>query len=53
MFSRMQKAKVNKCYDYVNFLINEKRFILKIQQAFNPQQRDEQITWSNNIINSN
>lgn len=53
IFSRMQMAKVNKCYDYVNFLINEKRFILKIQQAFNPHQRDEQITWLNNTINSN
>lgn len=53
MFSRMEKAKINKFYDYINFLINEKRFILKIQQNFNPHQRDEQISWLNNIMKSN
>ena len=50
MFSRMVKAKINKFYDYINFLINEKRFILKIGQSFKPQQRDEQISWLNNQL---
>ncbi len=46
MFSRIEKAKINKFYDYINFLMNEKRFILKIQQNFvNPHQRDEQFSW--------
>jgi len=50
MFSRMVKAKINKFYDYINFLINEKRFILKIEQSFKPHQRDEQISWLNNQL---
>lgn len=53
MFTRLGKAKINRLYDYINFLINEKRFILKIEQSFNPHQRDEQISWLNNTINSN
>ena len=53
MFTRMGKAKINKFYDYINFLINEKRFILKIEQNFKPHQRDEQIEWLKNTINSN
>ena len=54
LFSRMEKAKTNKFYDYINFLINEKRFILKIEQNFySPHQRDEQISWLKNTIKSN
>jgi len=53
MFTRMEKAKINRLYDYINFLINEKRFILKIGPKINPHQRDEQISWLNNTINSN
>ena len=47
MFSRMEKGKINKFYDYINFLINEKRFILKIGQNYHPHQRDEQLSWLN------
>ena len=53
MFSRIEKAKINKFYDYINFLINEKRFILKIEQKYPPLQRDEQINWLRNILRSN
>lgn len=53
MFSRAEKAKINKFYDYTNFLINEKKFILKIHQHFvRPSQRDEQISWLNNTLKS-
>lgn len=45
MFSRLEKGKINKMYDYINFLINEKRFILKIGQNFRPHQRDEHFFW--------
>ena len=47
MFTRVEKAKINKFYDYINFLINEKRFILNIGQNYNPHQRDEQLFWLN------
>jgi len=50
MFSRVDKAKINKFYDYINFLINEKRFILKIEQKYPPLQRDVQINWLRNIF---
>ena len=54
MFSRKEMAEVNRFYDYVNFLIHEKRFLLQIEQNFeHPHQRDEQISWLRNIVNSN
>ena len=51
MFTRMEKARISKFYDYINFLINEKRFILNIQkQQKQPHPRDEQISWLKNKI---
>ena len=53
MFSRKDMAEINRFYDYVNFLIHEKRFLLKIEQNFTqPHQRDDQILWLKNTINS-
>lgn len=51
MFNRTEKAKINKMYDYINFLINKKRFILKIGQNYPWPLRDGQISWLNKTIN--
>ena len=44
--SRLEMAKINKFYDFVHFLLKEKRFILIVgQNPFKIHQRDEEIKW--------
>lgn len=51
LFSRQEMGKIQKIYDFVNFLINEKRFVLGIGQNFvYPHQRDGEIEWLTNQI---
>ena len=51
MFSRMEMGEINRFYDYVNFIIHEKRFLLGIERKFAyPHQRDEQISWLQNKL---
>jgi len=52
--SRKEMSKFDKIYDFVHFLLRSKRLILGIEQ--NPNQahnRDKEISWLKNIINSN
>ena len=52
--SRKEMSKFDKIYDFIHFLLRSKRLILGIEQNPNqPHNRDKEIQWLKNLINSN